>query len=571
MSAEHRIDLPRASPSSRESQSFVGIVAESIDSMSAALTKRSTKANKSMKNGHHAHNDNDSDSDDHQPLIDATITATSTAVKTSDAGGPTVWTELPNILLLVFLYALQGVPLGLTFGSIPFLLQSHTSSYTNIGLFSLASWPYSLKLLWSPIVDVYYNDRVGRRKSWIIPMQLLIGAILIALSYSIDSLIDNAKISTLAIIFFLLIVCVATQDIAVDGWALSLLPPSLLSYASTCQSIGQNLGYFLSYSVFLALNNAGFSNNVREMFGLSVVADRGFITLSNYMHFWGLLFLVSTVYLWLVKTEAPYTKDDGESDESLMSLYKKIIRVLKLSSVKQLMLVLLTSRLAFVASDSITVLKLTEYGFPPEHLALMVFGLFPFEILFPIIVGKWASSGNALRPFVLGYPFRMVLTLAGVAVVASMPHTNGDGGTVSVAWIYYVLIFCLQLVYSLSSNVMFVSQCAFFSQVSDPRIGGTYMTLLNTVANLGSTWPKIFVFALVDAWTCKPSATDSHNGTSTDNGSSSESGCGLVPRGMDGYYPAAGLCFAIGVVWYLLMRKRVLWLGATPRSAWITE
>lgn len=33
---------------------------------------------------------------------------------------------------------------------------------------------------------------------------------------------------------------------------------------------------------------------------------------------------------------------------------------------------------------------------------------------------------------------------------------------------------------------MFVSQMAFHAKISDPVIGGTYMTLLNTVANLGT-------------------------------------------------------------------------------------
>jgi len=32
---------------------------------------------------------------------------------------------------------------------------------------------------------------------------------------------------------------------------------------------------------------------------------------------------------------------------------------------------------------------------------------------------------------------------------------------------------------------MFVAQMAFFARVSDPLIGGSYMTLLNTLANLG--------------------------------------------------------------------------------------
>jgi len=36
---------------------------------------------------------------------------------------------------------------------------------------------------------------------------------------------------------------------------------------------------------------------------------------------------------------------------------------------------------------------------------------------------------------------------------------------------------------------MFVASMAFFAKVSDPAVGGTYMTLLNTLSNLGGNWP----------------------------------------------------------------------------------
>ena len=47
----------------------------------------------------------------------------------------------------------------------------------------------------------------------------------------------------------------AAQDIAVDGWALTLLPPAHIEYASTCQTLGMNTGYFTSFTVFLAASN----------------------------------------------------------------------------------------------------------------------------------------------------------------------------------------------------------------------------------------------------------------------------------------------------------------------------
>lgn len=132
--------------------------------------------------------------------------------------------DLGNITLLVILYLLQGVPLGLCFGSIPFLLKSKLS-FSDLALFSLSSYPYSLKLLWSPFVDSYYLKSIGRRKSWIIPTQLLIGITLIFLGFNIDEYLNLADIPITQLTFaftFLIFLC-ATQDIAVDGWALTLL------------------------------------------------------------------------------------------------------------------------------------------------------------------------------------------------------------------------------------------------------------------------------------------------------------------------------------------------------------
>jgi hypothetical protein len=60
---------------------------------------------------------------------------------------PNARKDLHNIAFLMFLYLLQGVPLGLT-GSLPFILGSRNVSYTDQGTFSFAFWPFCLKLLW---------------------------------------------------------------------------------------------------------------------------------------------------------------------------------------------------------------------------------------------------------------------------------------------------------------------------------------------------------------------------------------------------------------------------------------
>lgn len=50
---------------------------------------------------------------------------------------------------------------------------------------------------------------------------------------------------------------------------------------------------------------------------------------------------------------------------------------------------------------------------------------------------------------------------------------------------------------------MYVACMAFHAKVSDPVIGGTYMTLLNTVTNLGGNWPSTLALWMVDPLTSK--------------------------------------------------------------------
>ena len=50
---------------------------------------------------------------------------------------------------------------------------------------------------------------------------------------------------------------------------------------------------------------------------------------------------------------------------------------------------------------------------------------------------------------------------------------------------------------------MFVAVMAFHAQISDPSMGGTYMTLLNTFANMGGNWPSWLVLRFVSELTWK--------------------------------------------------------------------
>lgn len=183
-----------------------------------------------------------------------------------------------NLALLIFLYLMQGIPLGLT-GCIPMMLQKRGASYQTQAKFSVVYWPYNLKFIWAPIIDSLYSRRFGRRKSWLIPVQILIGLFMLLLSFFIDRWLGNkeqdANIIILAVIFFIMTMLGCTQDIIVDGWALTMLKRRNIGYASICNNLGNPLGYILGYALVISLESAEFCNRYLR----SEPQDVGIITL----------------------------------------------------------------------------------------------------------------------------------------------------------------------------------------------------------------------------------------------------------------------------------------------------
>ncbi|HEY0253182.1 MAG TPA: hypothetical protein VGC41_16725, partial [Kofleriaceae bacterium] len=74
--------------------------------------------------------------------------------------------------LLGTLYFAQGLPFGFFSLALPVLLREQGVSLAKIGLVMLLNAPWALKFVWAPIVDRRYLPRIGRRRTWILAMQL---------------------------------------------------------------------------------------------------------------------------------------------------------------------------------------------------------------------------------------------------------------------------------------------------------------------------------------------------------------------------------------------------------------
>lgn len=74
-----------------------------------------------------------------------------------------------------------------------------------------------------------------------------------------------------------------------------------------------NIGYFASFTVFLALNDASFCNRYLR----AEQSSYGIIRLGGYMRFWGWVYIVVTLLLLVCKREVNF-KHSGRKAAALL-------------------------------------------------------------------------------------------------------------------------------------------------------------------------------------------------------------------------------------------------------------
>ena len=117
------------------------------------------------------------------------------------------------IITLALLYLSQGIPIGLAIGAIPVLLRHDGATIKVLSFLPLVTLPWVLKFTWAPIVDNYWLKSLGRRHSWILPMQAIVILCMLILA-TIG--ITLASASWTVILLILTSLASSTQDIATD-------------------------------------------------------------------------------------------------------------------------------------------------------------------------------------------------------------------------------------------------------------------------------------------------------------------------------------------------------------------
>ncbi len=148
----------------------------------------------------------------------------------------------PILALMLALGFSSGLPFLLVLGTQAARLAEAKVPIEAIGLVSWVGLCYSLKFLWSPVIDTIdvpgLAPVLGRRRAWLLTAQIGVALGLIALAFAdpARSLLDLVLRAAFTAFF------AATQDIVVDGWRIDSAPVERQGIMAATYNLGYRLG-----------------------------------------------------------------------------------------------------------------------------------------------------------------------------------------------------------------------------------------------------------------------------------------------------------------------------------------
>jgi MFS transporter, PAT family, beta-lactamase induction signal transducer AmpG len=143
----------------------------------------------------------------------------------------------------------SGLPMALISSTLQAWFADCGMSVLITGSLSLVSLPYAYRTFWGPILDRYALFSMGRRRSWILAMQVCL-----LLGFNLLAWFTPTHYPKLMAFLGVLLACFsATQDVAIDAHRVEYLPQSEHAMGASLAVFGYRLALLLSGGLALIM------------------------------------------------------------------------------------------------------------------------------------------------------------------------------------------------------------------------------------------------------------------------------------------------------------------------------
>ena len=349
-----------------------------------------------------------------------------------------------KLFLLAAMYLSQTIPVGFIMGSLPVIMRAAGMSLKEIGFLFMLHLPWAFKFVHASYVDSHQIKKLGRRRSWILPMQWLTVLFFVMLS-------QTPPEQNLLIMFALCLsaaLAMATNDIAVDGYATDMLSARERPWGNAIQSGARSVGMIFGGGVPLM---------VYETIGWQATC----LVLS------GVLLLLNLPVLFHREISPPTRPESSMGRAPAASAGLRAL--LKMPDTRWLIAFLIMPTLFYFLGFQMRLPLLNDLGLPPQSMGLAmiwcgapagILGSFLGGFLFQRFGPLPLMRGYVLAALVLSWLSIFLLKLAGVGLGCGLLVLALDNLLLGV-----VHVWCFTLMMKASVGPLSGTSFALFSSV----------------------------------------------------------------------------------------------------------
>lgn len=216
----------------------------------------------------------------------------------------------------------------------------------------------------------------------------------------------------------------------------------------------------------------------------------------------GCLFIVTSLALLVFKGEKspyPYANHDMDVSLSIKEVYRGIYRMSLIAPFRKLTLLLLTYQIGFSAGSAFY-LEYLQNGLTKEKQTLTDITLIPIQVFWPFIFTKFAHHWGTFTMFWAMCLVRVAITALTVLFISLIPIAFSE-----LEWQFLVVYYVFETARLIVSSSLQVTVYSIFAEISDVKIGSTYLAVCYTLANFGGQYPEtafLYILGLLSPKNC---------------------------------------------------------------------
>ena len=345
----------------------------------------------------------------------------------------------------------SGLPLLLTGSVLQAWMTDEGVDLGTIGLFALVGLPYTLKFLWAPLTDRYCFPFFGRRRGWLITIQIALVLSIAGLGWTQPAQTPF----TVAVVAWLLAFFSASQDIVIDAYRRESLADNELGLGSALYVNGYRIGMLLASG------------------GGLIMADLiGFSMVYQFMAVIMLVGILTTLF-------APEPEIAAGTPATLHdAVVQPFVDYFRRHHALLILLFILLYKVGDTMASHMTIPFYLDIGFSKTEIGAVV-KLFGFwATIIGSIIGGVVILRTGIYRALWGFGILQALSTAGFAVLAQVGY--------SLPWLAGVIAF-----ENLSAGMGTAAFVAFMASLTNKQFTATQYALLSSLMGI----PRVIVAA----------------------------------------------------------------------------